>query len=66
MKIAAMAFAALLAAVADAEVHVTFDKPERYSDLGQELSGAPHPAAREPGVREADAGGVVQEDFRGA
>jgi hypothetical protein len=35
MKIVAVALATLLAAVAHAEVHVTFDKPERYDDIGR-------------------------------
>ena len=35
MKIAALTFATLLVAVAHAEVLVTFDKPERYSDIGR-------------------------------
>jgi|KBSSwiStaDraftv2_1062776.scaffolds.fasta_scaffold103650_2 hypothetical protein len=39
MKIAAMAFATLLAAVAHADVHVTFDQPERVLDV--DLAGEP-------------------------
>ena len=35
MKMGAVAFATLLAAVAHAEVQVTFDEPERYSDAGR-------------------------------
>jgi hypothetical protein len=71
MKIAPMAFATLLAAVAHAEVHLTFDHPERYSASGD---ARPNGCGDDTRVLKGKAdwpsirlrGGVVQGDFRGA